>query len=255
MDTIVSLQNDKVKLAYGLQTRTRTRSKERKIVLEGTRLVRDAIERDNKPLFVFYQAENADFDLIAELQNRDIQLIPVNAEVMKHVSDTQNPQGIVAVFPMPMPTLPKKPRRVLILDNVRDPGNMGAMLRTAAAAGVDVVILSPGCADAYNPKALRSGMGAHFRIPTAEAPWHEISQYCEGLNIYLTAGDGDTPYDDVDWQAGWAVIIGSEAHGVGNQAEALAQHRITIPMAAKTESLNAVVAAGVVLFEAARQRK
>ena len=255
MDTIVSLQNDKVKLAYGLQTRTRTRSKERKIVLEGTRLVRDAIERDNKPLFVFYQAEAADFDLIAELQNRDIQPIPVNAEVMAHVSDTQNPQGIVAVFPMPMPTLPKKPQRVLILDNVRDPGNMGAMLRTAAAAGVEVVILSPGCADAYNPKALRSGMGAHFRIPTAEAPWHEITQYCEGLNVYLTAGDGNLSYDSVDWKSGWAVIIGSEAHGVGEKAETLAHKRIRIPMAAKTESLNAVVAAGVVLFEAARQRK
>ena len=255
MDTVVSLQNDKVKLAYGLQTRTRTRRKERKIVLEGTRLVRDAIERHNKPLFVLFQPENVDFELVAELQNRNFQLIPVNAEVMAHVSDTQNPQGIVAVFPMPMPTLPKKPRRVLILDNVRDPGNMGAMLRTAAAAGVEVVILSPGCADAYNPKALRSGMGAHFRVPTAEAEWHEIASYCEGLNIYLTAGDGNLSYDSVDWKAGWAVIIGSEAHGVGDKAEALAQKRIRIPMAAKTESLNAVVAAGVVLFEAARLRK
>ncbi|MEQ8672119.1 MAG: RNA methyltransferase [Aggregatilineales bacterium] len=255
MDTVVSLQNDKVKLAYGLQNRTRTRQKERKIVLEGTRLVRDAIERNNKPLFVLFQPENVDFELIAELQNRNFQLIPVNAEVMAHVSDTQNPQGIVAVFPMPMPTLPKKPRRVLILDNVRDPGNMGAMLRTAAAAGVDVVILSPGCADAYNPKALRSGMGAHFRVPTAEAEWHEITSYCEGMNIYLTAGDGNLTYDSVDWKADWAVIIGSEAHGVGEKAEILAQKRIRIPMAAKTESLNAVVAAGVVLFEAVRQRK
>lgn len=255
MDAITSLQNDKVKLAYGLQTRTRNRRKERKIVLEGTRLVQDAVAQRNKPLFVLYLPDSADGELIANLEKRKIELVPVSQEVMNHVSDTQNSQGVLGVFHLPSPKLPKNPHRVLILDNLRDPGNMGTMLRTAAAAGIQVVILSPGCADPYNPKALRSGMGAHFRIPLAEANWQEIATYCEEINVYLTTGEGEKSYDTVDWQSPYAIIVGSEAHGAGQKSTELATHRIAIPMAAATESLNAAVAAGVVMFEAARHRK
>lgn len=256
METITSLQNDKVKLVKGLQTRPRTRRKEYKIVLEGVRLVRDAIQQGQKPYFVMYEATSAtDYDLIALIQEKDFPLIPVNNEVMTHISDTQQPAGILAVFPMPTPPLPRKPSRVLILDRVGDPGNMGTLLRTAAAAGVDVVVLAPGCADPYNPKALRSGMGAHFRVPIVGAEWPEIEGYCEWLNVYVAMGDGDTTYDSVDWVGGWGLIIGSEAHGIGQEARSLAKKRIYIPMTAQTESLNAAMAAGVILFEAARQRR
>lgn len=255
MEVITSLQNDKVKLVKGLQTRPRTRRKEHKIVLEGIRLVRDAVEQGQRPHFVFYEDNAQDYDLIALMQEKQFTLIPVNAEVMTHVSDTQQPAGILGVFPMPTPPLPRTPTRVLILDRVSDPGNMGTLLRTAAAAGVDVVVLSPGCADPYNPKTLRGGMGAHFRIPVVGAEWPEIVGYCESVNVYVAAGDGDTPYYAPDWTSPSALIIGSEAHGVGTEADALATKRIYIPMAAQTESLNAAMAAGVILFEAARQRQ
>ena len=129
---------------------------------------------------------------------------------------------------------------------------MGAILRTAAAAGVDVVILSPGCTDPYNPKVLRSGMGAHFRIPIVEASWEEIEAYCETHAIYAAAGGGTTDYTAVDWTQPWGLIIGSEAHGVGQQATELADALIYIPMANETESLNASIAAAVILFEAKR---
>lgn len=254
MEPINSLQNDKVKLTYGLQNRPRTRRKERKIVLEGVRLIHDALDAKQKPHFIFYQPDTTDYDLIARLQNQDAQLIPVNAEVMKHISDTENPQGIVGVFPMPLPPLPRQPNRVLILDNVRDPGNMGTLLRTAGASGVDVVLLSPGCADPYSPKTLRSGMGAHFRLPINDAPWADIAGYCQPLTIYLASGDGNIRYDQVDWKQRWALVIGSEAHGVSAEAESLTANRVFIPMAKDTESLNAGVAAGVILFEAHRQR-
>lgn len=253
MDTVTSLQNDKVKLTYGLQNRLRTRRKERKIVLEGVRLLNDALDAHQKPHFVFYQAEITDYDLISRLQEKNAMLIPVNDEVMKHISDTQNPQGIVGVFPLPLPPVPKHPDKVLILDSLRDPGNVGTLLRTAGASGVDVVILSPGCADPYNPKTLRSGMGAHFRIPIIDAPWADIAGYCQSLTTYMATGAGNVRYDKVDWTQRWALIIGSEAHGAGSEAEAIAQHHIYIPMASKTESLNAGVAAGVILFEASRQ--
>lgn len=255
MDPITSLQNPRVKLAHGLITRPRTRRKERKIVLEGLRLLRDAIERGNKPEFVFYDPKTVNYDLLADLQNRNIDLSPVSPEVMEHITDTQQPQGIVGVFPMPVPPLPRKPRRVLLLDNVRDPGNMGGLLRTAAAAGVEVVVLSPGCADPYNPKSLRSGMGAHFRIPVVEATWEQIGEYCKPLQVYLAATDGQQSHDAVDWTKPWALVIGSEAHGVGAEAEALNGQRIAIPMAAATESLNANVAGAVILFEAQRQER
>ncbi|MDX1993175.1 MAG: RNA methyltransferase [bacterium] len=252
-EIITSLQNERVKLAHGLQTRARTRRKERKIVLEGAKLIQEALDRRHKPFFAFYQPDTADYEMVAALQDRKVELFQVNGEVMRHASDMETPSGLLAVFPLPVPPLPKSPRHVLIFDNLRDPGNMGTMLRTAAAAGVDVALLSPGCADPYNPKTLRSGMGAHFRLPVVEAEWYEIRDYCDGLTVYLAAGDGTLRYDRADWKKPWALIIGSEGEGAGRQAEEIATTRIHIPMAAQTESLNAAVAAGVVLFEAARQ--
>jgi len=251
-EIISSLQNNRVKLARQLQEKARLRRKERKIVLEGVRLIADALAVGYKPLFVFYESQHADYELIATLQDQQIQLIPVSADVIRHLSDTQNPQGIIAVFPLPEPALPQKPERILILDAIREPGNMGTILRTAGAAGVEVVILAADCVDPYNPKVLRSGMGAHFRIPIVEAGWDQIRGYCDDLGVFLAAGDGDLNYTDVDWKNAWALVIGNEAHGIHQTVEG---QRIAIPMASETESLNAAVAAGVILFEALRQRK
>lgn len=255
LDHITSLQNDRVKLARSLQQRPRARRKERKIVLEGVRLIRDAIEQGSIPDFILVDLDQVEQAMLNMLESRKIALYSVTREIINDLADTQNPQGIVAVFHMPMPRLPITPKRVLILDNLRDPGNMGTMLRTAAAAGVEVVILSTGCADPYNPKAIRSGMGAHFRVPVVEASWTEILTYCAPFSVYVAAGDGLTNYDLVDWNQKWVLVIGSEAHGLSQDVERLVAERIRIPMAAKTESLNASMAASVILFEAARQRR
>jgi TrmH family RNA methyltransferase len=248
---ITSLHNERVKLAHALQTQAKARRKEGKIVLEGARLVLDARERGIHPEFVFY-ASNVE-NLIGDLTNQNIQGILVSDDVMRYVSDTQHPQGIIGVFPMPQPTLPQQPERILILDAIRDPGNMGTMLRTAAGAGVQAVLLSLDCVDPYNPKTLRGGMGAHLRVPVVERDWVDIAAYCKGLTIYLADSEGEVRYDQADWSA-WALIIGSEAHGAGDEARQLAQARVYIPLAAETESVNAAVAAGVILFEARRQR-
>lgn len=251
---ITSLQNEKVKLARALQNQARTRRKENKIVLEGSRLVSDAMQQGQQPDFMLYVPEAVTDDLMQLLQSTGGVMLPVSAEVMRHASDTQQPQGILAVFPMPQPVLSPNPQRVLILDSVRDPGNLGTILRTAAAAGVDAVLLSPTSADIYNPKVLRSGMGAHFRVPVRETSWDDIGAYCRGLAVYLADSQGDIAYHQVDWTAAWALIIGSEAHGAGDEATRLAQRRVFIPMVAETESLNAAIAAAVILFEAARQK-
>lgn len=253
-DLITSKQNANVKLVYGLQNRTRTRRKEHKIVLEGARLVGDALAQGITPLLAFFTPSKTDYDLISQLQQLPTQLIPVSDDVMQHMSDTESPQGVLAVCPIPKPELPESPERVLILDEVREPGNMGTILRTAGAAGVQIMLLSPGCVDPYNPKVLRSGMGAHFRLPIVEAKWYEIAEYCADVPIYLAAGGADLAYSDVDWAQHWALVIGNEAHGVGKAEDKLNGTLISIPMAAATESLNAAVATGVILFEAQRQR-
>lgn len=253
-DVITSLQNDKVKLAHLLLTQPRARRKEGKIVLEGARLIRDAFERGGtRPEFVFYEPDKADAALVDLFERQRVFIQPASSEVMRHLSATEGPQGVTAVFPMPRPALPEHLSRVLILDDIRDPGNLGTMLRTAAASGIDAALLSLGCVDAYNPKALRAGMGAHFRIAVAELSWADIATATDGLIVYLADMEGDVAYDRADWSSPWALIVGSEAHGASPEAVLLARQRITIPMSAETESLNAAVAAGILLFEAQRQ--
>ena len=253
MDPITSTSNTKVKLVTGLQSRARTRRKHGLIVLEGVRLVRDAWLSGHVPEFVLYTPNTAD-DLTDLINAAGVDLYPVDETVMAHITETQTPQGIVAVYPAPQPTLPAAPARLLLLDAVRDPGNLGTIIRTAAGAGCDAVLLAPGCADPYNPKVLRSAMGAHFRIPVAELSWEHIHT----LNLppcYLAAADADIPYDQTDWRNRWGLIIGSEAHGASQAAHDLAAATVQIPMARATESLNAAIAAAVILFEAARQRR
>lgn len=249
---ITSVQNERVKLANALITGAKNRRKESKIALEGVRLIRDAIERGGyTPDYILYDPNQVNVQALQPLTN---QLFEASAEVIKHVSATEQPQGIIGVFPMPTTKLPAKPQQVLILDHLRDPGNLGTILRTAAGAGVDVVLLSPGCVDLYNDKVLRGGMGAHFRLTIAERSWLEIREYVGDAPVYLAEMSGDVAYDVVDWTAQYALIIGSEADGASPEAEALATARVYIPMASESESLNAAVAAGVLMFEAARQR-
>jgi TrmH family RNA methyltransferase len=253
-EVITSLQNPRVKLAHTLQQKARARRAERKIVLEGTRLIDDATQQGFRPQFVLYDPNHVDYELIARLQEIESILLPASAEIMKHVSDTENPQGIAAVYGLPYPAMPQKANRILLLDAIREPGNMGTILRAAGAAGVEIVLLAPGCVDPYNPKVLRSGMGAHFRVPLVEANWHEIKAYCEHTSVYVAAGDGSRRYSDVDWNQPWTLLIGNEAHGAGTASSNLPQERISIPMEHATESINAAVATGVILFEAQRQR-
>jgi TrmH family RNA methyltransferase len=253
-DVVTSLQNDRVKLVYSLQHRPRARRKERKLALEGVRLIRDAVTRGVTPEFVLYTLRGADYELIAQLQNKRAKLVPVSDEVMAHISDTQQPQGMIAVVPLPLPALPRQPTLVLVLDGVREPGNLGTMLRSAAAAGVDVVALSSDCVDPYNPKALRAAMGAHFALPILELQWFEIAELTAGMQTLLADGKAERHYTDVDFTERTALIIGGEAHGAAAARKLPQVQPIRIPMFNATESLNAAAAASVILFEAQRQR-
>jgi len=246
---ITSLTNEKVKLAHALQTQAKARRSEGRMVLEGLRLVRDAVAAGQRPDYILFDPEALE---LAELHAPERLCIPATPEVLRFVSLTESPQGAVGVFPIQPPPLPNPLTQVLVLDAIADPGNLGTMLRTAAAAGVDAVLLAPGCADAYNPKALRAGMGAHFRVPVLDAPWPRLEVVLRGLHVRLADMTGDASYDRADWSRPWALIIGSEAHGASPQAGELAAERVYIPMAGRTESLNAAIACGILLFEAVK---
>ncbi len=249
---ITSLQNERVKLAHALQTQVKARRKHRRIALEGVRLINDALAQGFAPDFILHLPA---FDLSALRSPSTLTLLPTAPEIMRLICETETPQGAVGVFPMPERPFPTALTRLLIADGVRDPGNLGALLRTAAAAGVEGVLLSPDCVDPYNPKALRAGMGAHFRVPLAERTWDDIQTACAPLTVWLADMDGDFAYDAVDWTQPHALIVSSEAHGASDSAQSVASRRVFIPMAAATESLNAAAAAAVLLFEGARQRR
>jgi TrmH family RNA methyltransferase len=251
---ITSLQNDRVKLAHGLLTGAKSRRKLGKVALEGVRLINDALEAGYLPDFILYDPESVSLAMLKVNVDADM-LLDVSPEIIRHITSTEHPQGIVGVFPLPTPNVPRSPQHILILDAISDPGNLGTILRAAAAAGVDLVLLAPGCVDPYNDKVLRGGMGAHFRVPVINQSWDKIAETCSGLNVSLAEMNGDLAYDAADWSGAWALIVGSEAHGASEQAGALAHQRVHIPMAAATESLNAAIAAAVILFEAARQRR
>ena len=188
----------------------------------------------------------------------------VSDEVFARMSDTQSPQGVLAVLKQPGYTLEqildsrKKVPLLLLLEHLQDPGNLGTILRSAEGAGVSGVILSADSVDLFNPKVVRSTMGAIFRLPFFYA--ENFSQtICEikkkGIRIFAADLEGSRDYDLEDYTAPSAFLIGNESRGLSEEAKALADRRIFIPMEGKLESLNAAVSAAVLVYEGARQRR
>ena len=193
--------------------------------------------------------------LASEAQRLGARIKPVTAPVMAALSDTVTPSGVLAVVPMPECLLPQPLTWALILDRLRDPGNLGTILRSAAAVGVECVMCTKGTVDAFNPKVVRAGMGAHWALRLCvDQPWSQIEPALEDLQVLLAVPRDGRRFWDVDWLRPTALIIGGEAEGAGTKAAHLATDRVTIPMREVTESLNAAVAASILLFEAARQR-
>ena len=256
---ITSLANEKVKYARSLRRR-RQRTREGRLLVEGVRLLEEAMRAGCIPALLFFQPERSETPraqaLLAQARAADVPCFAVAETVLHSLSEMVTPQGIVAIVPQPQLRPPAASNLVLVLDRLRDPGNLGTLLRTAAAAGVDEVLLGPGTVDPYNSKVVRAAMGAHFRLPLAVGlGWHGIAERLSGLTVWLADAQGEQAYDTVNWCAQAALIIGGEATGSSDKAVALAHGQLRIPMCGDTESLNAAAAAAVILFEAARQRR
>jgi TrmH family RNA methyltransferase len=256
---ITSTDNPKVKSARSLLER---RGRERKglCLVEGTRLIRDALRAGSHPALVFFaspaQESPASRELLATLSATRAPLWELTPKVFDTLSDTVTSQGVIAVLPIPRLEPPSEPDLALVLDRIRDPGNLGTILRGAAAAGAELVLLTHGCADPWGPKALRAGMGAQFRVAVeSHAGWPEIARRAAGKQRWAADASGNTVYDHVDWRQPAVLIVGGETEGLSAEAIALATGQLAIPMANQVESLNAAMTATVLLFEAARQRR
>ncbi|MGC9469868.1 MAG: TrmH family RNA methyltransferase, partial [Anaerolineae bacterium] len=248
----------RVRRVLALQRSTRHRVRENLMVAEGARLVAELNGSGIEPVEVFvteafYEADAASHDLVQSLDARTT-VIQVSDELMAEMSDTVTPQGILAVLPIPDLTPSAVERFVLVPDQVRDPGNLGTMLRTAWAAGVTEVLLPPGTVDPTNPKVVRAGMGAHFYLPIHGGDWDQIWEAVGPAQVWLAEARKGQRYDAADWTGDVALVIGGEAAGAGRVARRVADF-VHIPMAAGVESLNAAAAAAILLFEAARQRR
>jgi len=258
---ITSPENAKVKYARSLHKK-RVRYREKRYLIEGLRLVAHALQRGRWPALVFhteaFAATERGSSLVQRLVSReDTAVWCVAPGVMRVICDTVTPQGVVAVASMEETpfSLALRVTLLLILDNIRDPGNLGTILRTAQATHVEVVVLSRGCADPYSPKVVRAAMGAHFGLPLFhDATWLAIEKLVIGKHCVLADADGQLTPWEFDWAPPVALIVGGEAHGASAEARAMAQLSLRLPMAEGAESLNAAIVAAVLLFEAQRQR-
>lgn len=257
---LTSVDNPRIKAARKLLHR-RQRAANGQVLVEGVRLLQDALSSNVAIGLVFYAPElitdnQAATRLLQDLQQRQVECQPCSRAVLASLTETVTPQGLAAVVQLPQLALPAHPTFTLILDQVRDPGNAGTLLRSAEAAGVELVILAPGSVDLFNDKVLRAGMGAHFRLPVRQcATWAEVTQLLPPQQkLYLADVAAPLAYDTVEWCTSVALVIGGEATGASLAARAVAQP-IYIPMLGQSESLNAAIAGAIILFEAARQRR
>jgi RNA methyltransferase, TrmH family len=194
------------------------------------------------------------------LRARSVPVRRMAEALVASLSDAHTPQGLVALAERPQPAAERifaGTPLVLVADAVQDPGNLGALLRSAEAAGATGALLTAGCADPFSWKALRGSMGSAFRLPLAtglalEAALERLA--ARGLAVYATAADGEKRYDEADLRGPVAVVVGSEGRGLALATQRQARARLRVPLAAPVESLNVAVAAALVMFEAARQR-
>jgi TrmH family RNA methyltransferase len=252
---ITSSQNSKIKLVRALLGRAKERREANAFVVEGVRLVEEAETRDWRFRFALYDSSlnERGKSIVERLSSRKIEIEDVSENLMKSVSDTETPQGILAVVEISSIPISSPLNFILIPDQIRDPGNLGTLLRSAAAAGVQAAFLPPETTDAFAPKVVRSGMGAHFRLPIYSMQWEDIQAKTKDLQIYLADMDGQSCWE-IDLRRPLALIVGGEAEGASDEARKLSTQKISIPMAGNVESLNAGVAGSVLMFEVVRQR-
>jgi TrmH family RNA methyltransferase len=272
---ITSPSNQHIALLRSLHA-PKGRRQEGLFLLEGPHLLAAALAASVIPRLIVFEPESLErtvagrqlMGTIEDARSAGAQVFEATAAAIERASEARTPQGVAAAVAVEEVAADRvRGRRrgrfrpmLLVLDAISDPGNVGTILRSALAADVDEALLAPGCADPLGPKAVRAGSGAHFHLPVREAAsWQAIEEALRGAppaqQVLLAEAGARQAYDTFDLTQRTALIIGNEAHGPSREARQLATAGLSITMWNKVESLNAAIAASVVLFEGARQRR
>jgi len=228
-----------------------------RIFIEGVRLASEAV-RSGLAIDACFVAES--FKDRNAFRDLDARVTVVADRLFPAIADTKHPQGIILTAKRPLHALENlfDPNAIVVyLNKINNPSNLGAVMRTAEAAGAAGIITSPGSVDAFSPKSLRASMGSAFRLPIVEnIPLIDAHRWAKENGMSCVAADisGETSYTAVDWNEPKLLVLGSEAHGLSDKDLNLIDEKIVIPMHAGVESLNLAVSVAVILFEAARQR-
>ncbi|WP_433743540.1 TrmH family RNA methyltransferase [Falsibacillus pallidus] len=247
MNYIQSSKNPQIKQWKKLLTK-KERSKTGQYIIEGFHLVEEALKQ---PGTVVELMALQDIEIPNSWDLNDISITYLSEDAAKAISDTETPQGIFAVCLEPKNHVNVSGvKKVLMIDSVQDPGNLGTMIRTADAAGLDLVILGEGSADLYNPKVLRSAQGSHFHLNVARgsiADWiADLSGH--GLPVYGTSLENGEPFSQVSPNGTFALIVGNEGSGVSKELLEKTDKNLYIPIYGQSESLNVAVAAGILMY-------
>lgn len=260
MKRITSRDNPLVKRLHGLAHAARERRQLGETLLDGAHLVEAAIEA-HWPLKAIVCAEggltNPEHQRLLDAIAADVPRYQLPDTLFKHVSPVDTPSGLLATIDQPAPPAPVPlSDSVVVLDAIQDPGNLGTILRTAAAAGIRRVLLGAGCAQAWSPRVLRAGMGAHFVLELEEGVdlVDRLAAY-PGRCLATALGEGACSLYALDLRAPVAWLFGAEGQGLSPALLARADQRVIIPMAPGVESLNVGAAVAVCLFEQARQMR
>lgn len=254
MEIIRSRQNPLVKQLLKLAENRRERQKLRQTILVGTHLVASA-RSAGWPLqrLLVCEGEHERPEIASLLATASEPVTLLDRQLFAEIEQTPSTSGLLALTALPEPPAPRRHGFCLLLEGVQDPGNVGSILRTAAAAGTDQVWLTPGCADIWSPKVLRAGMGAHFSLPLLErVDMDAVLPDFEGT-VAVTTLEEATPLYATDLRGSLVLAFGSEGEGASQELMRHADMRIRIPMTTRVESLNVAAAAAVCLFERVRQ--
>lgn len=254
MKLIQSRDNPFFKQLKRLAESGRERRKAGRTVLDGVHLV-EAYEQAIGPVETLVVGESAmqAGEVAGFVQGRDV--VVLGDALLREIAPVDTPSGLLAVAAMPQAIAAvDRKKDAILLDGVQDPGNVGTLLRTAAAAGISQALLSPGCAAAWSPKVLRAGQGAHFALAIHEEA--DLAGFIAGYEgtTAVTCLDGAISLYEAAWNGPLAWVFGAEGQGVRRELIEAAGLRIRIPMPGAVESLNVAAAAAVCLFEAVRRR-
>lgn len=258
----LSPRNARVQAVRRLARQARERADQRAFVVEGPVLVAEAIGAGLVCDAVFHSAGLSD-ELLVKARRATSEVVEVSPEAMKAMATTVTPQAVLGVFATPsdasLPSLAGRPGHIVVFDRLQDPGNAGTILRSAEASGAAGVVFGPGSVDSVSPKVVRASAGSRFRVVTCTPAGLTVPEIVAelqraGRRVCGTAADAELVYDETDLTQA-VIVMGNEAAGLGPETAASLDCSLRIPQAGRGESLNVAMAATILCFEAARQRR